>query len=242
VGIEMKNYKIISPPFTLNFKRMSPKELKAYYEWYLSLLPERINMLSNTVQSTSRYEKWAADLSPASLDTLGKWFSENIRTRKRSGAEKEERYSHSPAWFRKVDIGDFELTNQTFSLAIDIGMYLSQVFVKNIVGLKWLHAVKARKDDVHYGQPVIAGFGHLYFNPVHMLVTLAYGLQDNTYDSRGLRELYEIWKKLATESVERIIPIPNQPSVPQSHSRKETQPRQTATRLAGVSRRQQSPD
>ncbi|MBI1927843.1 hypothetical protein HYR99_26840 [Candidatus Poribacteria bacterium] len=206
----MKNYKVISPPFTLNFKRTSKTELKAYYNWYLSLIPERIKILRDAVQTTPGYEKWEADFSPASLDPLGKWFSEQIKTRKRTRQEKEEIYSNSPAWFRDVEISDFELANQTFSLAIDMGMYLSQVFLKNMPGLQWLHFVKGRKDDINYGQPVLEGFGGDYFNPVHMLVTLAYGLADKTYDGRRLRGLYEIWKNLATSwvvcSVDTIEP------------------------------------
>jgi hypothetical protein len=196
----MKNYKIISPPFPLNFKRMSQKELKVYYDWYLSLIPERMKILRDAVQTTPGYEQWEADFSPESLDILGEWFSKNIKTRKQTRQEKEEIYSNSPAWFRKVDIGNEELTNLTFSLAIDMSMYLSQVFLKNIPGLKWLHVVKTRKDDINYGQPVIEGFDRLCFNPVHMLVTFAYGLADNTYDSRGLRELYELWKKFVTKN------------------------------------------
>ena len=191
----MKKYKIISPPFTLEFKEMSKKQLVNYYEWYIASIPERLNILIKTIKSTPGYKKWQADYTPNSLDLLGEWFAKHVRTRKMTSAEKDEIYEQAPEWFKEVEIGDEELTNKTFSLSIDIGMYMSQVFLKNYPSLKWKHIIKGSKNFVDYGQPVLEGFKQDYFNPVHILIVVASSLADRTKGNNALRELYDVWQK-----------------------------------------------
>lgn len=200
----MKKYKIISPPFTLEFRNMSKKELVDYYNWYMNSIPERINILIKYVKSTPGYENWEPDYTPHSLNLSGKWFAEQVETRKRTYEEKEEIYSQGPEWFKTVDISDDELTNKTFSLAIDIGMYVSQVFLKNNPSLGWKHIIKGRKDFIDYGQPVLEGFEFdVYFNPVDMMVTLAYSLEDKSSGPDGLREIYDIWQLKIKKDTEK---------------------------------------
>jgi len=49
-----------------------------------------------------------------------------------------------------IEISDWDLTTKTFSLAVDVGMYLSG------------------KRFIDYGQPAIGGFGKVAFNPVRL--------------------------------------------------------------------------
>jgi hypothetical protein len=185
-------YKIIQPPFTLKFREMSKTELKDYFQWFVDAIPVRLNELANAVRQTSGFETWQPDFTPASLDALGDWFSTQVETRRRTDDELREIGSRSPY---PIDIPREELTNRTFSLAMDIGMYLSQVFLRNHPSLRWNQEFGDKK-FVDYGQPVLAEFGPSPFNPVRMMVTLAYGLVDKTYAGRRLREVYDIWSKL----------------------------------------------
>jgi len=97
----------------------------------------------------------------------------------------------------RIDIPRDELSNRTFSLAIDVGMYLSEVLIKNHPSLRWGQEFGS-KLSVDYGQPVLIGFGAVPFNPVHMLVTLAYGLAGKKKNGEGLRQIYDIWSKLVS--------------------------------------------
>lgn len=185
-------YQIIQPPFTLVFREMPKKELKDYKEWFLRSIPERIQILTSAVKSTPGYEKWEADYSPKSLESLGEWFHAQVDTRSRTQEEIDN--IHSRSSFR-IDVSDQELTNKTFSLAMDIGMYLSQVFLKNHASLEWSQPFGGKK-FVDYGQPVLLGFGKVPFNPVRMMVTQAYGLVSKNKTGRNLRGLYDYWSKL----------------------------------------------
>jgi len=172
---------------------MEKKELEAYYDWFMSIMLERIEILANFVKSTPTFADWEPNYTVDSLTKLGEWFSTQVQTRSRTNTEKEEIYERGPKWFKSVKISNTELNNQTFSLAIDIGMYLSQVFIKNNPTIHWHHQIKGNKNYVDYGQPVLAGFGRLFFNPVQIMLTLAYGLADKTYDESRLKKIYDTW-------------------------------------------------
>lgn len=185
-------YTTIQPPFTLKFSEMSKKELKDYFDWFQSILPRRLDELARAVKQTPAFESWQPDLTPASLDLLGDWFAAQVETRPRTQDEIQEIESRSTY---PIEIAGDELTNRTFSLAMDVGMYLSKVFLKNHPSLRW-DQLFGNKKFVDYGQPVLNGFGDVPFNPVQILVTLAYGVASKKKTGNRLRELYDIWSKL----------------------------------------------
>jgi hypothetical protein len=171
---------------------MSKQELKDYFRWFFDVLPERIRELTEAVRQTPGFETWQPDLTAASLDALGNWFAIQAETRQRTQEERREIASRSSY---PIEIPNEELTNRTFSLAVDVGMYLSQVLLKNYPSLCWEQPF-GNKKFVDYGQPVLVGFGAVPFNPVRMLVTLAYGLVSRKETEKGLREIYDIWSKM----------------------------------------------
>jgi hypothetical protein len=196
------NYQIIQPPFTsLIFKNMSRKELKDYNDWFHEIMPERIKILISAIQSTPGYESWRTDFSPESLNLLGEWFFSQTETRLRTQqeiAEIEGKLKYP------LPVSGEELSNKTFSLAIDIGMYLSEVFLRNHEAIQWSQSF-GNKKNVDYGQPVLNGFGASAFNPVHIMVTLAYGFARKSKTGKRLREIYDYWSNLA-EVGKRSVP------------------------------------
>lgn len=184
-------YSIIQPPFTLKFTEMTKKELKDYYSWFQNILPLRLEKLITSVKETRSFESWHADFSPESLYLLGDWLASKIETRLRS---KDEIKDIKKSSLFPIDIPTEELTNETFSIAMDVGMYLGEVFLKNHPTLSWDQPF-GNKKFVDYGQPVITGLGSIPFNPVRMIVTLSYSLVSGVENGKSLRELYDIWVK-----------------------------------------------
>ena len=187
-------YSTIQPPFTLNLREMPKGELKRYFQWFMDVLPQRVDELAEAVRQTPGFETWQPDRTPASLDALGQWFAGQVETRNRTKEELEKIQSRQVL---PMDIPNQELTNQTFSLAMDIGMYLSQVLLKNCPSLKWEQPL-GNKRFVDYGQPSLAGFGRVTLNPVGIVVTFAYGLISKKRTGEGLREIFVIWSKMVT--------------------------------------------
>jgi hypothetical protein len=182
-------YSIIQPPFTLKFHEMSRQELKDYYRWFMEILPSRIAELEAEVGRSPPHATWRADLSPGSLDSLGEWFCTQVETRPTTQDEAVELASRLTF---SIPTPEYELTNRTFSLAMDIGMYFSQVFQKNRPTLRWEQSM-AQKKSIDFGQPVLVGLGPGPLNPVHLLVVLAYAIASKTQGGGRLRELYEYW-------------------------------------------------
>lgn len=182
-------YTIIQPPFTLKLREMPQKELRRYYEWFMDVLPQRVNELAAAVRETSGFETWQADCTPASLDRLGEWFAGQVETRNRT--QEELRTIQNRLVF-PMDIPGEELTNRTFSLAMDIGIYFSQALLKNYPSLKWEQPL-GNKRFVDYGQPSLTGFGPVTLNPVGITVTLAYAVASKNKRHKRLREIYDYW-------------------------------------------------
>lgn len=185
-------YEPIQPPFTLSFREMPKKELVRYLEWFNQVLPERLDQLTNAVQDTPGYEGWQPNGKPDSLNLLGQWFVTQLAVRPRS--EKEIKNIEDKTKF-PIDVPGEELTAHTLSLAMDVGMYLSQVFLKNHPSLKWEQSLTNKK-FIDYGQPVLVAFKPGPFNPVRMVVTLAYGVVGHQKTAGGLRNIYETWSNL----------------------------------------------
>jgi hypothetical protein len=184
-------YSVIQPPFRLKFGEMSKKELKEYSKWFQEMIPQRIEELAKAVKESLGFETWQADFSPGSLNKLGEWFQSQVTTRPRD----EEELQKIASLPFPTEVPNRELTNRTISLAIDVGMYLSQVFRRQHPSLKW-DTVLGSKQSIDYGQPVLLGFGRVPFNPVRMMLTLAHGFVDRSRSDKGLREIYDIWSRM----------------------------------------------
>jgi hypothetical protein len=92
-------------------------------------------------------------------------------------------------------VSEGELTGRTISLSMDVGMYLSQVFLRNSSSLRWDQIFGSRR-FIDYGQPVLVGFtSNVSLNPVHMVITMAYGMVKGTKDGKALRDIHDIWSK-----------------------------------------------
>jgi hypothetical protein len=185
-------YSIIQPPFTLKVREMPKPELKAYYAWFMNVLPERIGGLEAAVREAPAHAMWRGDCSPESLDVLGEWFAGEVEVRSRTSDEIDE--VKSKLTF-PIDVPGEQLTNRTFSLAMDVGMYFSQVVLKNLSGTKWDQPLRNQK-FADYGQPVNMGFGSVPLNPIRIIHSMAYGIASKERGGSRLRELYDTWAKM----------------------------------------------
>jgi hypothetical protein len=190
-------YELVQPPLTAKFREMSRAELLAYFNWFIQQMPLRRLTLEAAVNDTAGYEAWRADLSEESLDMLGVWFARQVETRQRT-PEELARIEESLAF--PIEVSDRELTSRTFSLAMDIGMYLFEMMRKQFPALSWGQHLRKTKRTLHvdHGQPVLAGFGVLSFNAVRLMTTLSYGIASGEQAGERLPEMYKIWASMVT--------------------------------------------
>ncbi|MBU9435549.1 hypothetical protein KTE91_10585 [Burkholderia multivorans] len=186
-------YQLISPPCSLDFVALTKKELKKYNEWFIALLPERLTILQSCVNASAGYSSWVADFDPASLVELGDWFASQVATRQRT--KLEVRAMEGRLKF-PMDVPHEELTDETISKAIDVGMYFGMVLLKNHPSLRWDFKTESKR-FADYGQPVIVGFGAAILNPVRIAITLAYGVAAGTQSGSRLGQVYQFWSDKA---------------------------------------------
>jgi hypothetical protein len=183
------SHPIIQPPFTLEFREMPKSELRKYCTWFMDVMPGRIKVLEDAVRETSGFEAWRADFTPDSLDSLGEWFAGQVATRERTAEELAKTRAEMTMDF---PVESRELTNRTYSLAVDIGMYLGEVMRKTHANLRWSQDLK-NKRYADYGQITINGTDVVPMNTIRLMVVLARCFVDKSRPGRRLRELYNIW-------------------------------------------------
>jgi hypothetical protein len=188
-------YSIIQPPFTLKFREMSANELKEYRKWFLEVIPSRLLELQMTVNSSPEFENWNADHSRGSIEVLGPWLSRQVEMRPRTSEEIDQIKGRTAFNF---DVSAEELTNTTFSLAIDTGMYLGETLRHHYPHLEW-HQPLNDKKFADFGQMVLLGFGKATLNPVRIAVTFCYGVANGRQGGKRFGEVYRYWSGLAAE-------------------------------------------
>src|SRR5437667_91061 len=83
--------------------------------------PERVGEIAKAVRASPTFSSWEPDFTPDSLVPLGAWLAEGITTRARTSEEIQELETDKPY---PIQIPDHILTNRSYSLAVDVGMYL----------------------------------------------------------------------------------------------------------------------
>lgn len=172
---------------------MSKRELVDYREWFLDILPVRIPILEEAVRTTPGFERWCANENPESLDTLGEWLATQVETVARTSEELMQMREKMQSQFRNIlPIEDWELSNRTYSMAMDCGMYLGQVMLRaHPARLRWDQDLRDKR-DADYGQVLIVGTGVVSMNTVRFLVGMAKNFVRKT-GKRNLRATYELW-------------------------------------------------
>jgi hypothetical protein len=186
----MSTFNIVSP--IPNLRESGKQELKAYFQWFLSIIPERLDILPRLVNDTPGFESWAADFSPESLSRLGEWFAGRVGTRMRSAREIADIAALSPY---PVEVPAEELSDGTFGLAHDVGIYLAEMLRHQHPPLAWIQ-ILGNKQKVEYGHVGLAGFRGVDFSPVHIAITLAYGIAAKNRNARSLRCVYDVWARM----------------------------------------------
>ncbi len=179
-------------PATMAFTSMKKEDLNSFYAWFMTNLPYCIEELMQLVRSTTGFERWNPDYSVGSLGALGEWFATKVQKRDLTQAEIEQIKSRLT---KPTDVGTWDLSDQTKSLAVYVGMYYGQVAIENNPGLKWEQQLGS-KNLADFGQPVVTGSHAISINPVRVASSFAFGLIDGTKKSDQLRKYYEYWAEL----------------------------------------------
>ncbi|MEM1408519.1 MAG: hypothetical protein AAGG59_17175 [Bacteroidota bacterium] len=198
----MENYPLTHFPIGKAFDEMTPKEGKITFDWFITIIPERIAILEKAIQQD--YPKWRADFTRKSLYDLGKWAKANVKMWKLSSEEKEEMIrERGMSKFQADMIREMEekLSPGSERIRFDAGIYLGETLRKNIEHLEW--KLEKRKSMASYNSPVLERVKDAPKNSYPMTVldiarTAAFGLAEGDTKDDQFVYVYDHWYRKLT--------------------------------------------
>jgi len=148
-------YSLLDPPDVKRYDDMTRTEAKKHLEWYLSQIPERLELLKDAFEFTGGGAKEKLDYSVESLRIMWEWFIPQVTTEPKTTAELEKEAKILPGGksrnLERLSIG-------TLAIAMDIAIYLAEVFIRTCKNVNWGLAKSRSKNYINYNRPVLLGF------------------------------------------------------------------------------------
>ena len=194
-----KCYEHVVRPLRTEIRLLSEEETQLYFEWYTSIIEERIDYLRS-------YSNIRLDFTSRSLIKLWDWFLKNAKIEPTPQARLDEvervyREANSPFVREASKILSVQFSTESEYMIQDIAMYWGQVFVKNHPEIYWSYYTKP-KTDVFRNSPVLLGFPNaefpdrpgVAFCPGYMVKVQASRLFRNVAYKKDLYEIHLRWE------------------------------------------------
>lgn len=189
--MRLSDYHLFAPPVDDALDNLSREKAVQYFTWFCNQIPERLHELACALRANGG-QHLTLDFSPASLTGLQDWFRAQVTTVPLTPAEIAEELASIPEWLHHYAGGD-ELSEETFSLCVDIGIYLGETMRHSYPTLRW-ELLLAPDEDVDFHNPVLTPFQHnLHFNPVSCVITTASRYAKGDKAEPDLSGLYQCW-------------------------------------------------
>ena len=164
------NYQLFIPPETIaqkNPKIWNHKEAEIYFNWLVSSIEPRLNILGAYLDVEIK------------KDEMG--FA--LVAEKAASILTESPFSESG-----------NLTNTGFALSADLGILMSQcLLAKYPEKLRW-EILRQKRIDLSYNRPVIQGFiSGLYLDPIQISINQAHRIITKKYGFEIYLQVYKYW-------------------------------------------------
>ena len=187
------NREITSPPHdNLSFKEMKKKQAEEYFEWYVSQIPLKIELLEEIAASDG--VKTVFDFTPESLIPIWEWHETKITYRQLTEEEIQAERNMHPEWMWDR-IADRDLSFDTLYYCMALALYFAEVIIRNANGkVNWGFFSKP-KNRMGVNEPTLLGFKcNQDLNPRRVLVNCT-RKSAREFKSTRLKDAYDIWIK-----------------------------------------------
>lgn len=182
------DYPLINPPFAFKpLKQMNEEEAQHHLEWFVSQSEVRRRILFDVVGRLGG-NKNALDYTPESLIPLWKTMSSLFEKRPLTAEEKTKFYKSIPAAANKLKFSLQTQTTQTLCIAIDIGYYVAEIYMRRYSQVHW---IVFKHKSMSFNKPALSGF-YLPLVPADM-VKGSIGKQLKTPKDTHLFDIYQKW-------------------------------------------------
>lgn len=186
------NYPWVAPPFEMkSFEEMNKKEAKQFFDWYISQIPSRIEVLKELTE-----HKIPLDYSKESLVPLFSWYLSKITIYELSNEEIEaelEDLRQYPDFVyedekERLLANPVELKKEDYALAMDIAIYYAETIIKNYPQVKWTFFTKP-KSYAYLNEPILTSEDDKIFyerNPRRLLKVNIEYIKENDIENTAL--------------------------------------------------------
>ncbi|WP_411342699.1 hypothetical protein ACE3MZ_13620 [Paenibacillus sp. WLX1005] len=186
-------YPIMTPPFeVVHFEKMNKKQAQQHFEWFVSEIPSRLEILENVMKESGVEKIEQFDMTPQSLVPLWNWLKMRINTVPYSPDETKQLQDTLPPWIFE-DIQNWKLDTPTIALAVDVSIYFGEVFIKKYPSLKWGFMTKP-KSYVYINRPTIIEFKSGPLHPPTIVTNICSSYADGD-SKKNLLSSFEVWEK-----------------------------------------------
>ena len=184
------DYRGIEPPPPFKpFCDMDAVEAQRHFEWFISQSEPRRRLLLEAVEATGG-EVTACDYTPPSLVPLWGTMSGFFQSRPMTLEEEARLYDTSPAAAQQAKLDLRELTTATACLALDIGFYVAEVYMRLYPQVRWLLCTKRNQA---FNKPILTGF-KLPLVPSDMVIGSVWKHLATPRDTL-LFDIYRLWEQ-----------------------------------------------
>lgn len=187
-------YTMMIPPFEIEeFSSLNKQKVKQYFEWFCNQIPFRLSLLNQAFVLDNGTN---LDYSKKSLIYLWRWFMTDVfEITKKEKKEIQAEKKNFPTWMHEdIEKDKWKPTTESLTIAMDIGIYVSEVIRLHNSSLSW-GVVSKPKSLEHVNKPVIIGFSSpVEFSFPRIMSTLIEKLKDGEKDEKELIQLIETWQ------------------------------------------------
>lgn len=181
------------PPFEIDdFAKLSTKEAKEHFNWYISQIPFRLQQLEKYLNEELK-ENIKFDFSPSSLLDIWKCFESYVKTDKKTNKEIKEELEKYPQWLHESILEtDYKFTVESLVVGMDIAIYFAETIIRNNPVIKWGYFTKP-KSRMSVNKPVLLGFqASQDLDPREIVLNCMRKSYENKQFDR-LFNIYNIW-------------------------------------------------
>lgn len=134
----MGQYEPFTPPFELDFIASTARQAQRYFEYYVSQIPHRVEMLQDDARRTPGFEQWSPYLSDLSIVGLALWLKERGRGREVTDEEPARvRVSIQGPLRDVLPESRITMTPTTWSYCVEAAMYIGGALRSRSPEVSW---------------------------------------------------------------------------------------------------------
>lgn len=164
-------YPLFTLPHGFNFDVLSAKAARENLHAFIQRIPERMSHLIRRIGADN--PTWSGDYTKASLESVGSWMASQVAERGPTQAEVKQLIASSEGQLRCLADEYTELTVESISMCVDIGIYVGECLLRVYPKLRW--DLEKNRRHMHYNRPCLRGFRYSTGKPADGLEPILFG-------------------------------------------------------------------